>query len=272
METEVLMEQMCQAVREAGELIRSCTFEGEMKAKAGSANFVTKYDSMVQNFLIKKLTALVPDAAFIGEEDGYSEGKIAEGKTFIIDPIDGTTNFICGFPVCGICVGLAEWGIVEIGVVYNPYREELFAARRGGGAYLNGKPLAFLDHSLKEGVLCMDTAPYTPEIRKEIFERLLKLSHLCMDMRSIGSAALSICYVACGRSAAYLSPRLCVWDYAAASVILTEAGGVITGWDGKDLELATGVSVLAGAPKAYKEVMDSTCLESHSELQSHERS
>ena len=65
---------------------------------------------MVQKFLIERLTALVPDASFIGEEDGYSEGRIAEGKTFIIDPIDGTTNFICGFPVCGICVGLAERG------------------------------------------------------------------------------------------------------------------------------------------------------------------
>lgn len=253
METEVLLEQMCQAVREAGDLIRSCSFAGEMKAKAGSSNFVTKYDSMVQNFLIKKLTALVPDAAFIGEEDGYSEGKIAEGKTFIIDPIDGTTNFICGFPVCGICVGLAERGTAEIGVVYNPYREELFAARRGGGAFLNGKPLKLADHSLEEGVLCMDTAPYTPEIRKDLFDNLLKLSHLCMDMRSIGSAALSICYVACGRSAAYLSPKLCVWDYAAASVILTEAGGIITDWDGKELGLATGVSVLTGTPKAHRE-------------------
>jgi myo-inositol-1(or 4)-monophosphatase len=99
----------------------------------------------------------------------------------------------------------------------------------------------------------MDTAPYTPEIRKELFDNLLKLSHLCMDMRSIGSAALSICYVACGRSAAYLSPKLCVWDYAAASVILTEAGGIITDWDGKELGLATGVSVLTGTPKAHRE-------------------
>lgn len=261
MNTEVRLEQICQAVREAGDLIRSCCAVGEMKAKEGSANFVTKYDSMVQSFLIKRLKDLVPDAAFIGEEDGYSQGKIAEGKTFIIDPIDGTTNFICGFPVCGICVGFAERGKAELGVVYNPFREEMFSARRGGGAFLNGKSLKMMDHVLEEGVLCMDTAPYTPELRKEIFERLLKLSHLCMDMRSIGSAALSICYVACGRSAAYLSPRLCVWDYAAASVILTEAGGVITGWDGKALELATGVSVLAGTPKAHQQVLDSTILE-----------
>lgn len=107
----------------------------------------------------------------------------------------------------------------------------------------------------------MDTAPYTPEIRKESFERLLKLSYLCMDMRSVGSAALSICYVACGRSAAYLSPRLCVWDYAAASVILTEAGGMITGWDGNELGLTTGVSVLTGTPKAHQEILDSKILD-----------
>lgn len=261
MKTEALLEQICEAVREAGELIRSSHFVEEVKAKEGAANFVTKYDSMVQKFLIERLTALVPDASFIGEEDGYSEGRIAEGKTFIIDPIDGTTNFICGFPVCGICVGLAERGRAEIGVVYNPYREELFAARRGGGAFLNGKPIKLADHRLSEGVLCMDTAPYTPEIRKESFERLLKLSYLCMDMRSVGSAALSICYVACGRSAAYLSPRLCVWDYAAASVILTEAGGMITGWDGNELGLTTGVSVLTGTPKAHQEILDSKILD-----------
>ncbi len=260
MDTRILLDQICEIVKEAGELIRGCSSVGERKAKEGAANFVTKYDSMVQEFLIQKLGKLVPEAAFVGEEDGYSQGKIAEGSTFIIDPIDGTTNFICGFPVCGICVGLAVKGVTEIGVVYNPFREELFAARRGGGAFLNGELLKPADHSLGEGVICMDTAPYTPEIREEVFERLRKLSYLCMDMRSVGSAALSICYVACGRGAAYLSPKLCVWDYAAASVVLTEAGGIITGWDGNDLKLAAKAGVLAGAPKAHREILESGIL------------
>ena len=204
METEVMFSEICRIVREAGDLIRSCTSAGELKAKEGSANFVTRYDSMVQKFLIEKLSALSPEAAFVGEEDGYSKKRIANGYTFIIDPIDGTTNFICGFMASGISVGLSAHGEMEIGVVYNPFREELFAARRGGGAYLNERRIECLYHPLKEGVFCMDTAPYNPELRDAAFEELRKISYLCMDMRSIGSAALSICYVACGRSVAYL--------------------------------------------------------------------
>lgn len=260
MEMEVLFEEICHIVREAGDLIRSCSAVGERKAKEGSANYVTKYDSMVQKFLIERLSILMPSAAFVGEEDGYSEGHIANGYTFIIDPIDGTTNFICGFMASAISVGLSAHGQMEIGVVYNPFREELFAAWRGGGAYLNGKRLKLLDHLLCEGVLCMDTAPYTPEIRNAVFEELRKISYLCMDMRSIGSAALSICYVACGRSIAYLSQKLCVWDYAASSLILTEAGGKITRKNGESLNLATNVPVLAATPKAHEELLKSGIL------------
>lgn len=260
METEVMLNEICRIVREAGKLIRSCTSAGELKAKEGSANFVTRYDSMVQKFLIEKLSDLLPEAAFVGEEDGYSEGRIANGYTFIIDPIDGTTNFICGFMASGISVGLSAHGEMEIGAVYNPFREELFAARRGGGAYLNGRRIECLYHPLKEGVFCMDTAPYNPELRDAAFEELRKISYLCMDMRSIGSAALSICYVACGRSVAYLSQRLSVWDYAAASLILTEAGGTITKKDGGELKLSTGIPVLAATPKAWEELMQSGIL------------
>ncbi len=260
METELLLEKICRIVREAGDLIRSCASVGECRAKEGAANFVTRYDSMVQEFLIGKLSKLVPDAVFVGEEDGYSEGKIERGYTFIIDPIDGTTNFICGFLFSGISVGLSLHGVMEAGVVYNPFREELFAAGRGIGAYLNGKRIEAGNHPLREGVLCMDTAPYTPEIREAVFQELLKLSYLCMDMRSLGSAALSICYVACGRSAAYLSPKLCAWDYAAASLILAEAGGKITRKNGDPLKLETGVPVLAANSRAHEELLKSGIL------------
>lgn len=106
----------------------------------------------------------------------------------------------------------------------------------------------------------MDTAPYNPELRDAAFEELRKISYLCMDMRSIGSAALSICYVACGRSVAYLSQKLCVWDYAAASLILTEAGGKITKKKGEELKLATNVPVLAATKKAHKELLESGIL------------
>lgn len=256
METTSLFEQICRVVREAGTLIHPLPEEIGIKSKEGTFNFVTRYDSMVQNFLIKHLSALVPGASFVGEEDGYSSHKVASGDTFIIDPIDGTTNFICGFMASTICVGLAHDGMMEIGVVYNPYRDELFAGERGKGAFLNGKRLKLHNQSLKEGTLCMDTAPYNPEMRDDVFRKIRILSDHCMDLRSIGSAALSICYVACQRSTGYISPQLCVWDYAAASVILTEAGGKIVRGDGNELNFATHVSVLAGAEKALGEMLE----------------
>ncbi len=260
MVTDEVRKDICALVREAGELIRGCTAVTERKSKAGTSNFVTRYDSLVQSFLLEKLSALVPGATFVGEEDGYDGGTAGAGRTFIIDPIDGTTNFLCGYMESAICVGLAEQGELELGVVYNPFRDEMFTGRRGAGAFLNGERLRLTDHALAEGVVGMDTAPYTPELRDHTFDVLRQLSYRCMDMRDLGSAALNICYVACGRNVAYLSPCLCVWDYAAASVILREAGGVLTGQQGEPLNLASHVPVLAATPRAHREILESGIL------------
>lgn len=256
MESTNLFSEICNIVKKAGQIIRplSSSTVTDIQAKTGSANFVTKYDSMVQSFLIRELSSLVPEASFIGEEDGYSAQTVSNGLTFIIDPIDGTTNFICNFMLSTICVGLADHGEMVIGVVYNPFRDELFAAQKGVGAFLNGIPLHMADLALGEGILCADTAPYTPELRDEIFDKLKKLSYHCMDIRSIGSAAASICYIACGRSVAALSPRLCVWDYAAASLVLKEAGGIILDMEGKDPALSTKIGIMAGTPKAVQDI------------------
>jgi myo-inositol-1(or 4)-monophosphatase len=255
MDMKILLDQIADVVLEAGKLIYPLPAELEIKSKEGSSNFVTKYDSMVQEFLIRRLSGLIPEASFVGEEDNRSASSVASGYTFIIDPIDGTTNFICNFMASAICVGLALDGIMEIGVVYNPFRDELFKGYRGGGSFLNGKPLQISSDTLESSTLCIDTAPYNPELRDEIFRKIRLLSEHCMDIRDIGSAALSICYVACGRSSGYLSARLCVWDYAAASVILTEAGGAISGEDGQDLNFATHVPVIAGSTGSLKEIL-----------------
>ena len=183
---------------------------------------MTAYDSLVQKTLISKLKILFPEAEFVGEEDGRSTYRKTGEYAFFIDPIDGTTNFINDFKASAICVGMARNGVLEIGVVYNPFRDELFYAQRGEGAFLNGQRLNIENKGLKEGILCIDTAPYNPEIRHAVFEQIEKLSYQSMDVRCVGSSALSICYLACGRAVGYLSPRLCVWDYAAASVILEE--------------------------------------------------
>lgn len=250
-----ILKSICDIVVETGKLITGNEKNLEIEAKPGTANYVTVYDSIVQETLISKLKELLPEAEFVGEEDGYSTYRRTEEYTFFIDPIDGTTNFINDFKASAICVGMAQNGVLEIGVVYNPFRKELFYAQRGKGAYLNEHKLNIENKGLKEGILCIDTAPYNPEIRHVVFEQIEKLSYQSMDVRCVGSAALSICYQACGRAVGYLSPRLCVWDYAAASVILEEAGGKLTTRNGKNPDFGNYIPIIAGTCNGVDEIL-----------------
>lgn len=256
MELFAVFEEACEKVRQAGQKIRHADPKDGMKEKEGAFNFVTKYDTMVQEFLIRELGALLPEAGFVGEEGDCKKEKLSEGYVFIIDPIDGTTNFICGFPCSAISVALAVQGEVQFGIVYNPFREELFSAFRGKGAFLNGKRLTLSETKLEDGVACMDISPYNFELRDQTMEMAKKISYHCMDLRDIGSAALSICYIAAGRCNAYYSLKLCVWDYAAAALVLEEAGGRILKKDGERLRLETGVAVLAGAKGVLEKVLE----------------
>ncbi len=254
--SDQLLDQICEIVRQTGSIVLSASADKEIKAKEGAANYVTKYDSKVQKYLVAELTRLLPEATFVGEEDGFSSHKISSGYTFIIDPIDGTTNFICEFMCSGICVGLAIHGTMEIGVVYNPFRDELFCARRGQGSYLNGSPLHVHNRPLNEGVVNIDIAPYNPELRERAFAVSTAISYHSMDIRDIGSAALGICYVACNRCVAYISHLLSTWDYAAASLILTEAGGVFTDLQGHALPLKAKTSLLASTETGLQQTLD----------------
>jgi len=251
-----LLEQIKQVVLQAGELIKSVDTAMEVTHKEGPANFVTAYDSLVQKYLIEHLSPLVTQASFLGEEDNFSVNMVNDGYTFIIDPIDGTTNFICDFMCSGISVGLSLRHDMYIGVVYNPFRNELFYAQKNCGAYLNGKRLYIRERSLADGVINFGTAPYNPELRDASFDLAKALSYRTMDMREIGSASVAICYVACNRCVAYASPRLCTWDYAAASLIVTEAGGVLSDFSGEPLNFRTKLSVVASTKSGQKEFID----------------
>lgn len=251
---ETLFSTLQQIVREAGELIRPLHGAENICSKEGSSNFVTKYDSMVQDFLIRKLSKILPAASFIGEENNCSDTISPTGYTFIIDPIDGTTNFMCDFRLSAICVGLAFNNTLEMGIVYNPFTDELFAGWRNHGAYLNKKKLQISNRHLSEGTLCIDISPYDESLRNAAFERARILSYHCTDIRCIGSAALSICYIACGRSTGYISSKLCIWDYSAALVILTEAGGVLTDEKGQPVFPARISSVRAGTPASLADI------------------
>ena len=158
-----MIEQVKQIVREASEIIkRAGDIAENTMAKEGTANYVTKYDLEVQKFLMKRLSETFEGCHFIGEEAGCDENPVARGLTFIIDPIDGTTNFICRFQYSAISVGVVLDGEIVGGVVYNPYRGEMFWAEKGRGAYLNDTRLQPQDGPLSSSVVISAVSPSRP--------------------------------------------------------------------------------------------------------------
>ncbi len=248
-----MLEEIKKVVIAAGEIILSAHhIQDGVESKEGRANFVTKYDVEVQNFLYQELKKVFPKAAFIGEEDEKRE-KVKAEYCFIIDPIDGTTNFIFDYRHSCISVGVLHHEEIYMGVVYNPYMNELFYAEKGKGAFLNGRRLLINDVSLKDGIVNFGTCPYYREKSEETFQIIQKLYNNSLDIRRSGSAALDICYVAASRCALYFELLLSPWDYAGASLVLMEAGGCISTMDQKELPYLSPCPVIAAAPKAYKE-------------------
>ena len=246
--------QMEALIREAGAIMRSVPDEvrNNPECKEGSANFVTAYDVKVQEFLKAGLSRLFPDAHFFAEEDGESEQTIGEGYTFIIDPIDGTTNFMCGYDHSAVSVGLLLDGRPVFGGIYDPYRDEYFTAAAGQGATCNGKPIHVSTRPVTRGIVAIGSAPYRKDTLSEtMLSMTADLFRAFADFRRSGAAALDICHVACGRLDAFCEPILSPWDFAAGLVILSEAGGLSTNFAGAPLDLSAPSSCVFGSPVAH---------------------
>ena len=232
-------------VRGCGQFIREAD-RGHLHidSKEGRANFVTEYDRQVQERLRAGLLAIMPDAHFVGEE-GTSQKFSPSGRYFIVDPIDGTTNFIRDFHFSSISVALVVDGAAELGVVYNPYTDEMFSAQRGHGAFCNGKRLHVSSRSLENAIVVFGTAPYHEELKERTFRMAYAYFQKAMDVRRSGSAALDLCSVAAGRAELFFELVLSPWDYAAGGLVVEEAGGVVGDLDGNALAYDRPCSVLA---------------------------
>jgi myo-inositol-1(or 4)-monophosphatase len=248
-----MIDNIIKIVREAGKIMLDAQhIKDGVESKQGRANFVTKYDIEVQEFLFRELAACYPEATFVGEEDD-KKTTINDGYCFIIDPIDGTTNFIFDYRFSAISVGLMYQNELIAGVVYNPYLNEMFTAEKGKGAFVNGRQIKVKDLSLSEGVVAIGTCPYNRDKTDETFTIARKLFDKALDIRRSGSAALDICYVAAGRIVLYYEMLISPWDHAGASVILKEAGGRISSMDATEVVYDKPCSVMAATPKAYEE-------------------
>ncbi|MBO5908373.1 MAG: inositol monophosphatase [Clostridia bacterium] len=247
-----MINKIIKTVKEAGKIILSAhNQENTITAKEGKKNFVTKYDVAVQDFLFTELGKAFPEAEFVGEE---GENNLeCSALRFIIDPIDGTTNFMQDYRCSCVSVALCKGNEVIAGVVYNPYSNEIFSAEKGKGAYLNGERITVSDRPLSDGLALFGTSPYHPENTDETFKLLRKVFDFCRDIRRSGSAAYDICMVACGRCEVFFEKELQPWDYAAGTVILREAGGIAQTYDGQTPCLSHGSDVVFATQKAINE-------------------
>lgn len=246
------LEQCRQAVLTAGK--RLLVSDGIIvEEKTDYTNLVTKYDKATQEYLVETFSKIVPEATFLCEEEDMADTSGA--YVFIIDPIDGTANFTKYFGHSAISVALAREGKLLWGAVYNPFTEDFFEARAEEGAYHNGKRIHVSEDSLKHSLVAFGTSPYYRELRDESFRIALDVMDHALDIRRSGSAALDLCYAACGRCGVFFELKLSPWDFAAGMLIVQEAGGVITDIHGNTPDFTAKSSIVAGNKKAHQEFM-----------------
>lgn len=250
-----MYEQMIEVVKDAGNIIRSASLDDSgIYDKEGFSNFVTRYDKEVQEYLISHFRRLLPDAHYLAEEEGMQQ-SLGDGYCFIIDPIDGTTNFIFDYKHSCISVGLAFEGRMVFGIVHQPYLDETYVAIEREGAWLNEKRIHCSEKGLEENLVAFGCARYNSDDTDKIFDYAKTLYLHSLGIRNGGSSTLDICRVASGRNGLYLELMLQPWDYAAASLILIEAGGLITQIDGEAITLDAPCPILAGSQKCHEETL-----------------
>ncbi|WAJ30402.1 inositol monophosphatase family protein [Antarcticirhabdus aurantiaca] len=257
MARSALLNVMIQAAMKAG---RALTRDfGEVQnlqvSLKGPADFVSNADRRSEEVLYQELSRARPDWGFVMEERGVVEGRDPEHR-WIVDPLDGTTNFLHGIPIFAVSIGLERAGQVVAGVVFNPAMDELYVAERGGGAFLNDRRLrvaarrALPECVIATGIPFMghgDHPGFLYEARNFMAETA--------GIRRLGAAALDLCYVAAGRFDGYWENGIKAWDVAAGSIIVREAGGFVTSTDGSAFDLFSG-NVACGNELIHKAVLE----------------
>ena len=239
------------AARRAGEvMIRQLNqLEKLHVVEKGTNDFVSRVDQAAEEAIIEVIRDHYPDHAILAEESG----KDGDHETcWIIDPLDGTTNYLHGFPVFSVSIAVAEGRELQHGVVYDPLRQEIFSASRGQGAQLDGRRIRVSRRQGLKGALVATGFPYRlTETQVDRYLQMLRAVMLATaGVRRPGSAALDLCYLAAGRVDGFWELGLNTWDIAAGALIIREAGGRVSDFDGSDAYLESG-NIVAGTPKVY---------------------
>lgn len=240
-----LISNICLLVKDCGKVILNADREKmAIDIKSGVTDLVTEYDKGIQEQIAIGLKKILPEAKFIGEE-GSSDELTDDGYAFVVDPIDGTSNFIKDYHMSAISVALLKGKEVVAGVVYNPYLDEVFHAIKGEGAFCNGKKISVSSQPMSNALVLFGTSPYDKKLFGKTIEILSGYFEQALDIRRSGSAALDLCSVACGRAELYFELQVSPWDFAAGKLLVEEAGGVVTALDGTPLSFEGKTSILA---------------------------
>ena len=231
------LELAIEVAREAGDYAKlQQVSELRVESKSNEMDLVTHVDKRNESEIRRRVTERFADHEFLGEEMG--DTGLKGSVRWIIDPIDGTINFAHGLPIWCISIGIEVEGVIECGVIYNPSLDELFSVRRGQGAQLNGKPIHVSTLSNPKRSLFVTGFPYNvDENPGGVIEQFSDFLHQGWLVRRLGSAALDLAYVACGRFEAFWEAFLSPWDTAAGQLMVREAGGKVTHYDGSNYEV-----------------------------------
>ncbi len=240
--------------RQAGEILRLGYEQEHQVNYKGAIDLVTEVDHQSEELLLGEIQRLFPGHRIVSEEVGLVPGS--EGDQWYVDPLDGTVNYAHGVPIFSVSIAYARNCIVQMGVVYDPMRDELFAAERGQGARRNGHALQVSQVTELQRSLLTTGFPYdawsTPRNNIENYGRFAKLTQ---GVRRLGSAALDLCYVAAGRFDGYWELSVSPWDIAAGGLIAEEAGAIVTNMEGKADYITPPCSMLAANARLHEKMM-----------------
>ena len=248
-------DRVTELVRQTKSLVLNSRQAAQITVK-GRADYVTQVDFSVQEYLVGALKGLYPDSQFLCEEGAHA-ALDWDRPIWILDPIDGTTNLIHDFHTSAVSLGFWNGREMEYGCVYNPFREELYRAVRGQGAFLNDAPIHVSQvKTMSRSLVAVGTAPWDKTRVDQVFRTLRHIFLACEDIRRTGSAALDCCSVACGRTDGFFEYDLKPWDYAAGSLLVEEAGGSFTDLKGNRFRPDRVADLIASNGQIHRELVN----------------
>lgn len=246
----MMYDNIVEIVKSTKKIVLNETMQKDVHLK-GQADFVTAVDTEVSAWIKQQLSESFPGHGFFSEE----EKSALSDPCWILDPIDGTTNLVYGYRQSSVSLALYKDGEIAFGVVYNPFTDECFTAYKKNGAFLGGKRITVSNRSFSQSIIEFGAGSTHKQDADDNFLLAKQVFNNVVDLRRICSSALSICYIADGRIDGYFEKILKPWDYAAGSLILTEAGGVLSDYSGAPLRFDCPTTIIAGNVDTHKNLL-----------------